>query len=314
MYRPAAIAAVLTLALPLPAMADGVRAEPGTWWRAWNADPLVLLSLGVLACLYGRGLARLWAKVGAGNKVRRWQAACFYGSLLSILLALISPLDAISEELSSAHMVQHMLLIAGAAPLFILGSPSFVLAWELPRGSKVWGTTFFTFTSRLVQEPALRQPLMAWGLFAGTLWAWHHPVVYQAALRDPLLHDAQHLNFFVVSCLYWRVCLDLLGSRRISPPAAVPYLFTTSLHASALGIFLALSPRAWYADYASRTGSWGLTPLEDQQLAGLIMWMPACLIYPAAAAALFGAWLAGLSATTGKANESERIPVAEGGG
>jgi putative membrane protein len=313
-YQPAAIAAVICLALPLTASADGVRAEPDTWWQAWNADPLVLLSLGVLAWLYGRGLARLWAKTGAGNKVGRWQAVCYYGALALILLALLSPLDALSEELSSVHMVQHMLLITVAAPLFILGSPSFVLAWELPWGSQEWGNSFKTFAFRLVQEPTLWQPLFTWVLFAGTLWTWHHPALYQAALRDPLMHDAQHLSFFVVACLFWRVCLDPLSNRRMSPPAALAYLFTTSLHASALGVFFTLSPRAWYVDYATRTGSWGLTPLEDQQLAGLIMWMPACLIYPAVAAVLFGTWLASLSETTRKGSGSERCQAPEGGG
>lgn len=314
MYRSAAMAAVLTLALPLTARADGGRVEPATWWLAWHTDPLVLLSLGVLAWLYSRGLARLWAKVGAGNKVRRWQAACCFGSLALVFIALLSPLDALSEELSSAHMVQHMLLIGAAAPLFILGTPSFVLAWELPLQNQEWGSSLKTFAFRLVNEPLLRQPLVAWGLFAGTLWAWHHPVLYQAALRDPLLHDAQHLSFFIVSCVFWRVCLDPLGSRRLSPPAALPYLFTTSLHASALGIFLALSPRAWYADYASRTESWGLTPLEDQQLAGLIMWMPACLVYPGVAAALFGTWLSGLASAPRNGKPRERFEAAAGRG
>ena len=292
MSRSFALAAALWLLRPLTAWADGGRIEPGKWWHAWNGDPLVLLSLGVLAWLYGRGLARLWAKAGREKKVLRWQAACYFSALALLVVALLSPLDALSEQLSSAHMVQHMLLMTVAAPLFVLGSPGFVLAWELPERGWRWGKTMSTFAFRLLQEPSLWHPLFVWALFAGTLWAWHHPALYQAALRDPLMHDAQHLSFFVAGCLFWRVCLDPLGGRRLSPPSAIPYLFTTSLHASALGVFLALSPRAWYADYIARTSAWGFTPLEDQQLAGFIMWMPACLIYPAVAAALFGTWLA----------------------
>lgn len=137
--------------------------------------------------------------------------------------------------------------------------------------------------------------------------------MYQGALRDPLVHDAQHLSFFVVACLFWRACLDPLGGRRLGPAAALPYLFATSLHASALGVFLALSPRVWYADYATRTSVWGFTPLQDQQLAGLIMWMPACLIYPAVAAVLFGTWLAGLAGTTRHGERGERCQAAAGG-
>ena len=306
MCRPAALAAALLLTCPSLAWADSGRAAPGTWWQAWNWDPLILLSLSLLAWLYCRGLARLWGKTGVGCKVGRWQAASYLGALGVIFVALLSPLDALSAELSSFHMIQHMLLTILAAPLIVLGSPTFMLAWGLPECRQGWGRSFFTFAFRLPQEPILWQPPFVWALFAGTLWAWHHPVLYQAALRDPLVHDAQHLSFFVVACLFWRLCLDPLGGRRLCPAVALPYLFATSLHAAALGVFLALSPRAWYDDYATRTSAWGFTLLQDQQLAGLIMWMPACLIYPAVAAILFGSWLAGLSETKGQMEESER--------
>jgi putative membrane protein len=310
MYRPAALAAALLLNFPPVVWADGGRAEPGTWWRAWNWDPLILLSLSLLAGLYGRGLVRLWKKAGVGHKVSRWRAASYLCALVVIFIALLSPLDVLSEELSSLHMLQHMLLTTLAAPLFVLGSPAFVLAWGLPEWRQGWGRSFFTLAFRLPQEPLLWQPLFVWALFAGTLWAWHHPALYQAALRDPLVHDAQHLSFFLVACLFWRTCLDPLGGRRLCPAVALPYLFATSLHASALGVFLALSPRAWYDGYATRTSAWGFTPLQDQQLAGLIMWMPACLIYPAAAALLFGFWLAALS---GK-RQVERVERCEAAG
>jgi putative membrane protein len=299
--RSAALAAVLLVTCPPVACAHGVRAEPGTWWHAWNWDPLILLSLGLLTWLYGRGLARLWKRVGVGHKVRRWQAASYFGALGVIFIALLSPLDALSEELSSLHMVQHMLLMTVAAPLCILGGPTLVLAWGLPEWQTGRGKPFLTFALRLLQAPVLWQPLLMWALFAVTLWSWHHPVFYQAALRDRLVHDAQHLSFFVAACLFWRACLDPLGGRRLCPAVALPYLFATSLQASVLGIFLALSPRAWYDDYATRTTAWGFTPLQDQQLAGLIMWMPACLIYPAVAAALFGTWLAGLAPQANRA-------------
>lgn len=293
MCRRAALAAALLISCPAVACADGARTEPGVWWQAWSWDPLVLLSLGVLAWLYGRGLVRLWRKAGVDRTVSRWQAASFFGALVVVFIALLSPLDALSEELSSVHMIQHMLLMMVAAPLIVIGSPSVVLAWGLREWSKGSGNSYFVFAFRLPSVPILWQPQFLWGLYALTLWSWHHPVMYQAALRDPLVHDAQHLSFFVVGCLFWRVCLDPLGGRRLCPAVALIYLFATSLHASALGVFLALSPRPWYHDYLGRTGAWGLTPLQDQQLAGLIMWMPSCLIYPAVAAALFGIWLNG---------------------
>jgi putative membrane protein len=294
MFRAASLATALLMTCTSVASADGRRAEPGSWWSAWNWDPLILLSLGLVVWFYGRGVARLWARAGWGKKIRVWQAACCLAAPAVLLLALISPLDAISEELASVHMVQHMLLIMVAAPLFVVGSPSFVLAWGLPAGGKVRRRSIASFLFRLSQDSLLWQPLLLWTLFAALMWSWHHPVLYQAALRDGLLHDAQHLSFFVVACLFWRVLLDGVATRRLSPLTAIPYLFATSVQASVLGVFLALSPNAWYDVYAARTGAWGFTPLEDQQLAGLIMWMPACLIFPGAAAIVFSVWLARL--------------------
>jgi cytochrome c oxidase assembly factor CtaG len=148
-----------------------------------------------------------------------------------------------------------------------------------------------SFLFRLPQGSLLWQPIFVWAVFAATLWSWHHAMTYEAALRDPLLHDAQHLSLFVAACLFWRICLDPTAARRLSAPAVIPYLFTTAAHTAVLGVFLALAPRPWYGHYLDRTAAWGLSPLEDQQLAGLIMWMPACLIFPAVSAILFGIWL-----------------------
>lgn len=299
MRRPAALAWAFLLACPSVVWAHGRRAEPGTWWWAWNWDALILLSFGLLAWIYYRGLARLWAQVGVGRKVSRLQAATYFSSLFVMFLALVSPLHALSEELSSLHMVQHMVVMTLAAPLFVSGSPGLVLAWGLPEMCKGRIGFLGRFVFRVPNATLLWQPLFLWALFAGTLWAWHHPSLYQTALRDPLVHDAQHISFFIAACLFWRAGLDPLSGRRLSPMAAIPYFFTTSVHASALGVFLALSPRVWYQDYAARTSVWGLTPLEDQQLAGLIMWMPACLIYPIVAAILFGSWLSRLTESPG---------------
>jgi putative membrane protein len=313
MARTAAISGALLMTCTSVVSADGPRAEPGTWWKAWNWDPLIVLSLSLLVWLYGSGLWRMWARVGWGQKIRLWQAACCLAALVIILFALLSPLDALSTELASVHMVQHMLLIMVAAPLFVVGSPGFVLAWGLSAGWKSRGRTILSFAFRLPQESLLWHPLLLWTLFAVVTWSWHHPVLYQAALHDPLLHDAQHLSFFIVACLFWRVCLDPLATRRISPLVSIPYLFATSVQASALGVFLALSPRTWYDVYGARTGAWGFTPLEDQQLAGLMMWMPACLIFPAIAAIVFAAWLAYLPQAARNGQRRASDPSLTGG-
>ena len=135
------------------------------------------------------------------------------------------------------------------------------------------------------------QPVFLWLVYGLTLWTWHLPALYQAALRDQGIHDLQHICFFAVSCVFWRVLLDPLKRLRFSRAWGIIYLFTTSLHATLLGVFMALSPRVWYPDYETTVPAWNLSALEDQQLAGLIMWMPACAVYALVAAVLFVTWV-----------------------
>lgn len=260
---------------------------PATLWKAWNGDWLILLNLCLFGSVYIRGIRRLWRKAGTGHSVTRSQAAAFVGSLFVLFVALISPLHALSEELVSAHMVQHMLLMVVAAPLFVMGSPRLVCTWGL---STSWRSVF-VHLQRSLDAAATGPPILLWTLYAATLWLWHMPVAYQAAVVDPFIHDAQHLSFFGVACYFWNTMLVPLRRRGLHPLTAVIALFSTSLHAMLLGIFMSLSPVIWYEAYADRAIAWGLSSLEDQQLAGLIMWMPSCLVYPAAAGVGIGRWL-----------------------
>ena len=307
MLRTAVITIALLLTSPVVAGADAGAAtehpvRPDTLWRAWNFDLLILLNLGLLGFVYLHGIRQLWGKAGVGRGVGRGQAAAYLTSLGVLFVALISPLHALSEELASAHMMQHMLLMVVAAPLFVFGTPGLVITWGL---APQWRPAAARWR-RGLDADALQRPYLPWVLYAAVLWVWHQPIAYQAALVDPLVHDVQHLTFFGAACLYWRVVLDPLRRRRLHPLAAVVALFTTSLHAMLLGVFMALSPAVWYKVYGARTAAWGLTPLEDQQLAGLIMWMPACLVYPAAAAIAMGAWLGTLSGVEPK---GRRLPM-----
>jgi putative membrane protein len=262
------------------------------WWKSWSWEPLILLNLGLAGWLYGAGVYKLWKKAGVGRGISRKQAAAFGGGLLALFMALISPLDGMSGELSSAHMVQHMMLMNVAAPLLVLGAPGLVCMWAFPLK---WRNAFRRWTGMLESWRSpwylLWQPLLMWGLYGFTLWVWHLPGFYQAALRNQWVHDFQHLTFLLTSCLFWRVLLDPISRYRLSRGVGVIYLFTTSLHATVLGVFMALAPGVWYPDYETTTAAWNLTALEDQQLAGLIMWMPACMIYALAAAGMFAIWL-----------------------
>lgn len=295
MRRAIAFSVPLLFLDPALARADvGAAAEPAASWLAWNWDALVLFNLALLGLLYIRGLSRLRRKAGWSRGVSCGRAVSFFAALAVVFIALISPLDRLSDVAASAHMVQHMLLMVVAAPLFVFAMPGLVLTWGI---AKPWRPAAGRLRSWF-DFPALRQPLVLWLLYAAVLWVWHLPAAYEAALVDPLVHDAQHLSFFGVACLYWQVILTASPRRRLSPLAVVVVLFTTSLHASLLGVFMATTRVAWYDVYSQPT-PWGLTPLEDQHLAGFIMWMPACLIYPAVAAAIFGMWLSTLSRRDG---------------
>jgi putative membrane protein len=251
---------------------------------AWSSELLAALGLATIASSYGLGLARLWRSAGVGHGVRRWQAGSFVAAIATLAAALLSPIARWSEALLGVHMVQHLLLMLVAAPLLVASSPALACAWALPRP---WRIGLARAWAALRPSPPLQRlawhPLIAWLSFALVLWIWHLPRLYQAALLHPRVHDLQHLAFFAAACLYWRVMFDPLGRSRLGPAAVVVYVFTTSLHGMLMGVLLALSPRLWYPHYAGTTASWGWTAIEDQQIAGFIMWMPACALYAAIA-------------------------------
>jgi cytochrome c oxidase assembly factor CtaG len=190
------------------------------------------------------------------------------------------------------HMIQHMLLMMVGAPLVVLGGSAAATLWSLPAAWRRRGAVWLgRMQGWRVPRYLLWQPLLTFALFGLALWVWHVPALYEAALYDDLVHDLQHLMFFVVACLFWRVLVDPLSRLRLSPGLGVLYLFATSMHATFLGVFMALSPSPWYGFYETTTAAWSLSALEDQQVAGLIMWMPMCMIYALAAAVIFGLWL-----------------------
>jgi putative membrane protein len=125
----------------------------------------------------------------------------------------------------------------------------------------------------------LRLPLVAWTLHVGTLWVWHLPSLYGAALRDERVHVAEHAAFFLTALVFWYPIVERARSRRYGFGTTVFYLFAAGLQCTVLGAAITFARRPWYVGHYGTTAAWGLTPLEDQQLAGLIMWIPASLAY-----------------------------------
>jgi putative membrane protein len=282
--------AVLGFGIASAALAhEGAAPAPDNLWRAWSLEPGVVVPLALAAWLYARGVRALWRQAGTGHGVRRWQAGSFAAGWLVLAAALISPLDALGEVLFSAHMAQHELLMAVAAPLLVLGRPVIPFLGGLPVG---WRRA----AGRWVSTPpvgstwhALTLPSVAWVLHAVAIWAWHAPALYDATLTSDAVHALQHASFLGSALLFWWA---LIHGRhgRLRYGASVLYIFTTALHTTALGAVLSLAPRPLYPAYGA-TAAWGLTALEDQQLAGLIMWVPAGIAYLIASLALMAEWL-----------------------
>lgn len=298
----------LAAATPLwahgPGTTASVREGGSSIWLSWTFPLLVTVNLLFASAVYGTGVHRIWKKAGRGRVISFRQAGSFVAGLFVLVVALVSPIDALADELSAVHMIQHMLLMNVAAPLLVLGLPGMALLWTLPlEARRKVGTWRRHVRPGRALYYLLWQPLLLWCLYAAVLWVWHLPGLYIAALHHELFHDFQHLTFLVVSCLFWRVLLDPVSRMRLSRVATVLYLFFTSLHATVLGVFMALAPAVWYPTYEGRTIAWNLTALEDQQLAGLIMWMPACMVYAIVVALVVAFWLSD--------NPDGPVPVAE---
>jgi cytochrome c oxidase assembly factor CtaG len=248
----------------------------------------MLLLLAASAALYALGTARLWRRAGRGRGVSLAAAACFGAGWAVLAAALASPLDRAAEASFTAHMVQHELLMAIAAPLLVLGRPLEAWSWSLPH---VWRVP----VANALGAPTISrvwaiacEPVVAWTLHAVAIWAWHVPALFEAALRDPGVHTLQHASFLVTALFFWWAVFG--GALRRADGRSVASLFTTMMHSGALGALLTFAPTVWYEHYRLLEGGM-LTPLEDQQLGGLVMWGPGGLAYLLAALALVGAWL-----------------------
>ena len=249
-----------------------------------------MITLLASAVLFVLGTAHLWRKSGKGHGVRYWEAVAFAAGWFSLVIALISPLHAWGRVLFSAHMTQHEVLMLIAAPLLVLGRPLIAVTWALPitwsrRASVIAKTNWLNSAWRFVTIP-----FVAWLVHAIALWAWHIPKLFDAVLKFETMHTLQHLSFFLSALLFWWA---LIHGRQglMGYGAAVLYVFTTSLHSGLLGAVITFSRAIWFPSYLGLTESWGLTPLEDQQLGGLIMWIPASLVYIFSGLALFAGWL-----------------------
>jgi putative membrane protein len=242
----------------------------GAGWSAaalaadiWSIRPEVFAPVLIVAGTYTLGWWRLSRR---GTPISGWRVAAAGGGLLALAVALSSPLDRLAHAFFSAHMLQHLLLITVAAPLLLLADPFVALLWGLPAPVRA-------LAGRLLRPGALARRLwsgltvmaVAWLAHVLVIWLWHLPVAYDAAVSDRLLHDLEHLAFFVTALLFWWPIVQPAPRLRARTAygSRVVYLVLAAGQTGLLGLLLTLSPQAWYRSYAS---------LEDQSLGGVVMW------------------------------------------
>ena len=247
---------------------------PEGLWQAWSFAPAIVVPLALVLGLYGWAVAR-HGRSEPGITMTGGPILFVSGWLL-LAIALISPLCRMSATLASAHMVQHVILVALAPPLLVLG------AWSLMPGSPAPGAQADR-RGTAVENHALRMlsvPTAASILYAVAIWAAHVPLIYQTALKDATAHVVVAYGLVAVSIVFWRAVIGAtLNATASSGGSALLAVFSAMVQTSLLGALLVWSPTPWYPVFTKSAAIWGLTPLEDQQLAGLIMWVPMGAIY-----------------------------------
>jgi cytochrome c oxidase assembly factor CtaG len=262
----------------------------GSWDETpigWTLDPWVVTPLLLAGGAYAIGVTALWSRAGAGRGVRIWHVVAYASGWCALAGALVSPLHAMGEQLFTAHMVEHEIVMAVAAPLLVLARPAAVFLWAWPNALRQGIARAARHDTSRAAWSLATAPVAATVLHGAAIWIWHVPVLFDAAVTHIVLHRLQHLSFLLTAILFWWALLRNCGCG-----AATSHLFITMTHTSLLGALLTFAPRALYGVQTLHAGDWGLTPLQDQQLAGLVMWVPTGTIYTGAALGFAALWIA----------------------
>jgi putative membrane protein len=244
------------------------------------ADLLGVLVVAGLGAAYGRGVHELWARRGIGSVVTRTQAGTFLGGLLVVMLAQRGPLHDLAEASLAGHMTQHMVLLLIAGPLLAAGGAGLPLTLSAPRRLRTaLARLRTTGPVRWLRRP-LNYAVVAATVHTVAIWAWHLPKPFTWAEGNPWVHAAEHASFVGAAWLLWSAVLSP-RAEKVSGPVGFLLLFVTGMPAAALGAVLTLAPRVVYPG----------TSLADQQLAGLIMWVPMDAVMLVAAVTLFLRWM-----------------------
>lgn len=263
---------------------------PRNWPTQWVWEPGIVVPLAITALLYSVGAYRIYARNRHNPTIRPWRILSFAMGWFVLVLALVSPLHRLGSVLFSAHMTQHELLMVIAAPLLAMGKPMLAFLFALPPKARVTVGGWASLPRFRHGWLWLSAPLTVWILHGATLWAWHIPALYQATIDNEWIHAAQHITFLGTALLFWWTLIEGRYGR-FGYGAAFAYVFTTALHTSLLGALITFTGQLWYPIYAGRTAPWQLSPMDDQQLGGLIMWIPCGVVFVVVGLAMFAAWM-----------------------
>jgi putative membrane protein len=271
----------LVLLLCSPAWAHSTEDHPN-----WTWPPSIVLPLFAAAALYILGTLKL---ARSSRAYRALPTIWFALGWLSLLLALDSPIHEIGEQLFWVHMTQHEILMLVSAPLIALGEPLVFFLRALPDGWRQRVSKISNLRPLRKSISVTSAPLSAWFLSAAALWIWHLPWLFDRAVESDWIHAAQHTTFFLSALLFWWPLTAKKPSMGYGP--GILYIFTTGLHTSVLGALLTFAPRPWYHPYLTTAPIWHITAIEDQQLGGLIMWIPAGTLLLIVSLVLLARWL-----------------------
>lgn len=294
---------------PLWASGASVAVTPDGLWQAWNPDPLVVVLLGLATWCYARGTTSIWRQVGRGRVVRPARTVAWGAAVTTLAVALLSPVEAIAHALLAGHMVQHVLLTLVAAPLLVLASPTLPLLRGLPHRLRRRAARLHARGAALRRAAGTGPWVLGVAAVYGvTLVAWHLPAAYEGALAHVLLHAVEHAMLLGASVLLWWTVFESGRRSAFGYGTGIALVFVAGLVHVGLGAVLSLAPAALYPAYADGAAAWGMTPVGDQQLGGVLMWAPSKLLHGAVVAVLAVAWLRDVEARTRRRQAGTPVP------
>ena len=250
------------------------------WLTQWNLEPSIIIGTVLITGLYLYAIGPLRKRRFPDEPIITGQTIAFLSGMLIMFLALVSPLDELGDSyLFSAHMVQHLCLTIIGPPLLLLGTPEWMVKPAL--------------SNKVIFQVAkvLTYPVVAFALFNVDFWLWHAPPLYNATLENQNIHILEHLTFIIFGlCYWWPIFSPSKDLPRLSFGGQILYLFLSSMPSVLLGAGLTFSSPL-YAPYIVAPRIWGISAATDQQLGGLIMWVPVSIFYIVIMSVLFIRWM-----------------------